>query len=57
MLQYGLAVEPEQFRDDRTEEVLYLPIKRNTDAKGTLPAEVWVLMSVQRAVIISLPLG
>lgn len=57
MLEYGLAVEPEQFCDYKTEEVLYLPIKRNIDTKGTLPAEIWVLITVQYAVIISLPLG
>ena len=50
-------MEPEQLRDDRAEEVLYLPIKRNIGAKGTLPAETWVQMTIQCEVTTSLPLG
>lgn len=46
MLEYRLVAEPGQLRDDKTEEVLYLPITRIIDTKGTLPAEIWVLMTV-----------
>lgn len=57
ILEYGLAVENEQLHGDRTKEVLDLLTKRNINTKATLPAETWVMITVQYAVIISLPLG
>lgn len=40
MLEYRLEVKPEQSHGGKTEEVLCLHIKRNTDTEGTLRTEV-----------------